>query len=322
MEFDYKILAKYIIGEITFEEQTSLVEWSQLSEENNLLLKKIVEARILKKFVLNNSKEKTEQALLTLHNKIERKSIWSILRPYLGYVALFFLLIFSSVLGSIYYSASHEYISIVVKPGEKIKKIVLEDSSVVWLNSESVLRIPTSFSPKKRVVKLEGEAFFDITKQKGIPFRVETEHVDVKVLGTSFNLNTEAADNAFEAVLVSGKIVLQDKHEKDILRMSPSEKVIYSPSRNEYSIETVDTNVSTAWHLNQMTFENSTLREIVNKLSMLYDVNINIESKELADRRYRCVINRDETLIEVLDILKYLAPITYRIEGNEVFISK
>ena len=55
MEFDYKILAKYIIGEITFEEQTSLVEWSQMSEENNLLLKKIVEARILKKFVLNNS---------------------------------------------------------------------------------------------------------------------------------------------------------------------------------------------------------------------------------------------------------------------------
>mgnify|MGYP001434247722 CR=1 FL=1 len=51
MEFDYKILAKYIIGEITFEEQTSLVEWSQMSEENNLLLKKIVEARILKKFV-------------------------------------------------------------------------------------------------------------------------------------------------------------------------------------------------------------------------------------------------------------------------------
>ena len=65
-----------------------------MSEENNLLLKKIVEARILKKFVLNNSKEKTEQALLTLHNKIERKSIWSILRPYLGYVLSFFCLSF------------------------------------------------------------------------------------------------------------------------------------------------------------------------------------------------------------------------------------
>ena len=93
MEFDYKILAKYIIGEITFEEQTSLVEWSQMSEENNLQLKKIVEARILKKFVLYNSKEKTEQALLTLHNKIERKSIWSIFVR-LGYVALFFCLSF------------------------------------------------------------------------------------------------------------------------------------------------------------------------------------------------------------------------------------
>ena len=91
---------------------------------------------------------------------------------------------------------------------------------------------------------------FDVEPDTDRPFIVETFACDVKVLGTSFNLNTEAADNAFEAVLVSGKIVLQDKHEKDILRMSPSEKVIYSPSRNEYSIETVDTNVSTAWHLN------------------------------------------------------------------------
>ena len=70
-----------------------------------------------------------------------------------------------------------------------------------------------------------------------------------------------------------------------------------------------------------MTFENSTLREIVNKLSMIYDVNINLESKELADRRYRCVINREETLEEVLDILKLLAPINYRIDENEVFIN-
>lgn len=105
MEFDYKILAKYIVGEITPEEQISLVEWSRTSDENLILLKKVVEARILKKFEFNNSKEKTEQALQALHNKIERKSTWSVMRPYLGYVALFFLLIFSSVLGSLYYTS-------------------------------------------------------------------------------------------------------------------------------------------------------------------------------------------------------------------------
>ena len=159
------------------------------------------------------------------------------------------------------------------------------------------------------------------TKHKGSSFRVQTEYVDVKVLGTSFNLNTHTENNELKAVLVSGKISLQNKEEKEILRMSPSEMVTYNPLRNEYSIETVNTNISSAWHLNQMTFENSTLREIVNKLSMIYDVNINLESKELADRRYRCVINREETLEEVLDILKLLAPINYRIDENEVFIN-
>ena len=104
--------------------------------------------------------------------------------------------------------------------------------------------------------------------------------------------------------------------------MSPGERVSYDSETNQFTIKTVDANTLTAWHLDQITFENATLREIVNKLSLIYDVNINLESKRLAERRYRYVINREETLKEVLDILSYLAPIKYRIEDNEVFIAE
>lgn len=97
---------------------------------------------------------------------------------------------------------------------------------------------------------------------------------------------------------------------------------MYNSDVNQYTVSSVDTNTITAWHLGQITFENVTLREIVNKLGLIYDVNINLESKKLADRRYRCVINHEESLKEVLDILAYLAPISYRIEGNEVFITE
>jgi len=322
MDFDYKILAKYITGEITLEEQAKLGEWSKLSENNMQLLEEVVQIRILKKFTFETNKDKTELALVSIHLKMDRKSFRSIVRPYLKYVAILVAVILSTFFCWNIINPTESYISIVVKAGEEMKKIILDDGSVVWLNSSSTLRIPESFSVKKRFVALDGEAFFDITKHKGSSFKVQTKDMDVKVMGTSFNLNTKTDKDMLEAILVSGKITLQNKEEKDILRMSPSEKVTYNPLKNEYSIETVDTNVSTAWHLRQMTFENSTLREIVNKLSMIYDVNINLESKKLADRRYRCVINREESLVDVLDILRYLAPIKYRIEGNEVFISQ
>lgn len=322
MDFDYKILAKYITGEITLEEQAKLGEWSKLSENNMQLLEEVVQIRILKKFTFETNKDKTELALVSIHLKMDRKSFRSIVRPYLKYVAILVAVILSTFFCWNIINPTESYISIVVKAGEEMKKIILDDGSVVWLNSSSTLRIPESFSVKKRFVALDGEAFFDITKHKGSSFKVQTKDMDVKVMGTSFNLNTKTDKDMLEAILVSGKITLQNKEEKDILRMSPSEKVTYNPLKNEYSIETVDTNVSTAWHLRQMTFENSTLREIVNKLSMIYDVNINLESKKLADRRYRCVINREESLVDVLDILRYLAPIKYRIEGDEVFISQ
>ncbi len=84
----------------------------------------------------------------------------------------------------------------------------------------------------------------------------------------------------------------------------------------------MDVKAHTSWYLDQITFENATLREIVNKLSVIYDVNINLESAKLADHRFRYVINREETLVDVLDLLCYLAPIGYHINKNEVFITE
>ncbi|MDD3064192.1 MAG: FecR family protein, partial [Massilibacteroides sp.] len=207
-----------------------------------------------------------------------------------------------------------------VQQGESIKKFNLSDGTVVWLNEASTIKIPKSFSKNKRRIELEGEAYFDVKKNQHSPFIADVSSMKVKVLGTSFNLKNKKKSGVVETILVTGKVVLLDKKGKPVYDMFPGEKVTYSLNNNEYSVRTIDTNVSTAWHLNQLTFENSTLREIVNKLSLIYDVNINLESKKLADRKYRCVINRDETLEQVLDILSYLAPIQYKIEGDEIFI--
>ena len=91
-------------------------------------------------------------------------------------------------------------------------------------------------------------------------------------------------------------------------------------SIDRYQRSIAKVNILTAWRLRQFVFENATLREIVNKLSVKFNVNINIESSALAQRKFRCVINDDEELVDILKLLEYLAPIHYKIEENEVFI--
>ena len=139
--------------------------------------------------------------------------------------------------------------------------------------------------------------------------------MNIQVKGTSFDVKTDVENKRVEAVLVSGEIELLDANRNKLLDVSPGEKVTYNQNKNEYTTETVDVNILTAWRLRQFVFENATLREIVNKLSVKF-----IESSALAQRKFRCVINDDEELVDILKLLEYLAPIHYKIEENEVFI--
>ena len=151
-------------------------------------------------------------------------------------------------------------------------------------------------------------------------FNVFTGYVNIQVKGTSFDVKTDVENKRVEAVLVSGEIELLDANRNKLLDVSPGENVTYNQNKNEYTTEAVDVNILTAWRLRQFVFENATLREIVNKLSIKFNVNINIESSALAQRKFRCVINDDEELVDILKLLEYLAPIHYKIEENEVFI--
>ena len=228
------------------------------------------------------------------------------------------------------------YMSIVVKEGEDVKRVELADGSVVWLNAGSSLKIPGTFGKDDREVSLQGEAFFDVTSKNASPYKEKrslmshqrtnshlsfsTEYLNVKVLGTAFNVKTNENRKSVETILARGKVVLLDKQEHAVLDMSPGEMVTYDKNTNEYVTESVDVNARTAWHLNQFVFENTTLREIAYQLENKFDVNINIESSELTQRKFRCVINEDESLIEILDQLKYLASVQYRVEDKEIFI--
>ncbi len=319
MDFDYRLLAKYLVDELSLEELEEVLKWRSLSEENEKIFSEVVKLRVSWKYLRYNKTDKIEEALKMVHAKIDRKRRIPLFRIALRYAAVILLLVSFSYFGWQQWKPE-SYMSIVVKEGEDVKRVELADGSVVWLNAGSSLKIPGTFGKDNREVSLQGEAFFDVTSKKKFTFVVSTEYLNVKVLGTAFNVKTNENRKSVETILARGKVVLLDKQEHAVLDMSPGEMVTYDKQTNEYVTETVDVNTRTAWHLNQFVFENTTLREIAYQLENKFDVNINIESSELTQRKFRCVINEDESLIEILDQLKYLASVQYRVEDKEIFI--
>lgn len=322
MRFDSKLLIKYLIEELSEEELAQIIEWRSLSKENEELFTSLTKLRVSYRYANYSSRDRIEKSLLALNQRIDKKRSLFRWRSIWKYAAIGILLFALSFGGWQYFHQPDTYTTITVGETGEVKKVTLADGTLVWLNSHSSLRIPASFSAKNRKVNVEGEVYFDVKKNLESPFLVDAGSINLKVMGTSFNVNTRKDEDKVETMLVTGKVLLVDDIDNTLFEMSPGEKVTFSSERNELYVESVDVNVSTAWHLSQLTFESVTLREIVNKLSIIYDININLESKTLAERRFRCVINRDESLAEVLEILTYLAHIQYRIEGNEVFISE
>lgn len=321
MDSGFSILVKYLSGPLSTAERQELEEWRASSSENQQLFSEVSKLRLLNEFTRQNTIPATALALSEIRKKIRRPIFRYPFRNIMKYAAAIVVIISLTIFGLVRFTAEN-YTVISVAENESIKKIRLDDGSMVWLTASSELRIPESFSTSDRRVSLKGKAYFDVQKNPQSPFRVTSRYMNVKVTGTSFDLLVENEGRHVETILVSGKVVLQNSRKKDIFEMSPGEMVVYDAESDNYTVSTVDVNTLTSWHLDQITFENATLREIVNKLSLIYDVNINLESKKLADHRYRYVINREETLKEVLDILSYLASIQYRIEGNEVFITE
>lgn len=310
MDFDYRLLAKYLTDMLSPEEMKQVEEWRKLSIDNEEVFSELMKLRVSWKFTQYNTPEHIEEALNGLNAKINSRRRFQILRSVMRYAAVILLFVSFSYVGWGYLKPDN-CVTIRVEQGEDVKKIVLADGSAVWLKEGSSLRIPEVFAENNRKLSLQRM----LSTHYMFP-----NYVNIKVLGTAFNVKTDEKHQNVETVLARGKVALLDKQWNPILDMSPGEKVTYDNNKNEYATEVVDVNVCTAWRLNQFVFENVTLREIVNQLCVKFNVNINLESTKLAQRKFRCVINEDESLPDILKLLKYLAPIQYRIEGKEIFI--
>jgi transmembrane sensor len=207
----------------------------------------------------------------------------------------------------------------IVSPAGNKTHVYLPDSSFVILNGGTSLAYAEDFL-SNRSVELHGEAVFDVRKSKENSFVVSTEKLDVEVLGTIFNVKAYAEDNDIEISLKEGIVALIQKGQKAI-ELNPGE--IATVDKATGKIRRYKGNVERvmSWSNNELIFENKTFAEIVSYLERWYGVEIEI-SEELAEQHRYTFRVKTESLKELLDLINVITPISYEINGKQVWIAK
>ncbi|WP_295769348.1 FecR family protein [uncultured Mucilaginibacter sp.] len=191
-------------------------------------------------------------------------------------------------------------------------QIYLPDGTHVWLNAASALTYPQSFSGKTRRVQLKGEGYFEVTKNRAMPFHVLTESQDVEVTGTHFNINGYMDNGFINTTLLEGGIIVHNQGNSK--KIVPGEQAIVSTNPFTIKVTTVDTDEAVAWKNGLFEFNNASLKLILNQLERWYDIRVDYNN--IPEKRYNGMIPRSANLSKVLNMLEVTGNIKFKIEKN------
>ena len=321
------LIRKYIKGQATLEELEDVFSLFETPSEN---LRKVIYEAWEKEtgFALQPKPEYLSEVLGKVHNRIDiengtdqksnniRKLIRTVSKIaailIIGIVAGFFMHRLD-VPNPVYYTS--------IAPKGSISQTILPDSTIVFLNAGSEIKYAINNTNRQRDVFLDGEAWFEVTQNRKKPFVVHTPFYNVKVHGTKFNVKAYKSEQEITTTLEEGsiEIVSGNLKIKENTFLTPGEQLVYNAKDNTLIISKVETRLFSSWKDNKLIFINMNLRELIVLLERKFGVDIEVADNIVLDYHYDGTI-KDETILEVLDLLKETLPIRYKIDGQKVII--
>ena len=195
--------------------------------------------------------------------------------------------------------------------------VILADGTTVHLNAGSKLTYPVRFAGKRRIVALEGEAYFDVAQDESHPFVVQTHLGEVMVLGTAFNVNAYINARVCYTTLVRGKVQFSAPNVGTVT-LQPGEQAVVSANGTEK--RTVDLDEYIGWVNGVYNFKNRSLGEIMETFERWYDIQVYYETPDLRDITYSGSLKRYGTINSFLDALELTGDLTYKISGRNILI--
>jgi len=221
-------------------------------------------------------------------------------------------------------SVTVEYNTLFNPRGSKVQALTLSDGTKLWLNAESSVTYPTAFTGNEREVTITGEAYFEVAPNKEMPFYVTNGDIQVKVLGTHFNVNAYEDEDAVRVTLLEGSVNVSRLTTHDSRLLKPGQQAVVTLSLSNGRLTThanIDLETVMAWKNGQFSFDNADLKTVMRQIARWYDVEVVYEGP-LPDEEFNGGTSRQENVSALLKVLEATGKIKFRVEGKKVFVRK
>lgn len=196
--------------------------------------------------------------------------------------------------------------------------VQLSDGTKVWVNSESTIGFKSKFDGNTRIVDLVGEAYFEVAKDAGRPFVVKTSNMDVRVLGTHFNVKAYADETYTYATLNEGKVRIKNGNvEEDLL---PDEQIVFNNGTKTFEKRNVDASIYSAWANGKFVFKDESLEDILIALSRWYDIKIFYQNTDAKGDKFSISVNRYDDINILLNHLSLTGGVGFELRKNALLV--
>lgn len=324
-----ELITDYLTGSLDAQAAEELKKWRTASAENERYFLRQRELWFSAMNAKEASRFDAERAFEVFKSRVARQQTTTV-RPIFGnwwrYAAAVAILLLT---GTTFYwwggrRVKDTFADIAVEaPWGSRTKLHLPDGTLVWLNAGSRMIYSQGFGVSDRVVELEGEGYFEVTRNEEIPFHVKTKELCLKVLGTKFNFRDYPDDREVVVSLVEGGVELDNRlrTEKEI-RLLPDQRAVLCKADGSMKVEPVKASNASEWTEGYLFFDEKLLPDIARELERSYNVQIHLADSSLNSFRfYGNFVRREQTIAEVMEVLASTGKIDYEMQGRDIIVS-
>lgn len=327
-----ELLIKFLVKTASPDELEEIEKWISQCKDNANWLFEIERIWAIKEELKYSNEKELKNAYNELRTQLDKRKIRpaskkrsqipTFIISALKYAAI--VLIISTLSISIYQWIDEQRIApsnqIEVPKGQRAF-LTLSDGTKVWLNAQSRLTYPGEFTNQERKVQLEGEGYFEVAPDSRKPFIIDGDLLDVKVLGTKFNMRVyKGEENSI--TLSEGKVEVATSDGKNRLTLQPKEQAIYSTEKGMRLYKNVDTDSDRSWIKGELIFHDQSLEKICLELERRFDWNIEIQDPGLAQELFTCHFDENVRLEDIMRLLSTTRQLAYSIDKERIIIRK
>lgn len=324
------LIYQHTLGTLSSQEKDELTSWLKQSPENEKLRDDILASLDLMEDYQPNFSVDTKEDYAKMRTQMDfsetvqpqqqkSKTIAiSSRRRWLGIAAAFLLLAVASFFFLKNQSPDLEWMTLKTIAGEK-QNITLADGSKIWLNENSQLSYPKEFLDNERLVKLKGEAFFDIEKNPSKVFQINTSESTVQVLGTSFNVRAYQTESSTTVTVKSGKVKFSENNNDNNFILTKNQEAILNHTSSNFNLNENANLNAIAWQTNKLSFRNEALSDVFKTLEKHFDIEIDCKNETLKKCTYSLTPQKID-LETLFEDLKKFYKLEIKKEGTKKYI--